>query len=190
MKPVYPFAAGLAGTAALLLLLVGGGCRQTTGPNRGAASAAGTKYLLDAEPASAQPVVDVRALLEEKKVPTDIVVVGRISGLGQPTWDPERAAFMVADLSLAGEAEAAKDEHDETPKHDAEACPYCRGKKKKELAGLALVQVVDADGSIPAVDARQLLGLRDGQTIVVRGQGEIDKLGTFVVRTNGIYVRP
>lgn len=190
MKSIYPIAARVAGAAVLLLLLVGGGCRQTTGPNGAAASVAGTKYLLDAEPAAAQSVVNVRALLTEQKAPTNIVVVGRISGLSQPTWDPERAAFMVADLSLAGEAGAAQDEHDETPKHDAEGCPYCRGKTKKELAGLALVQVVDADGSIPSMDARQLLGLQDGQTIVVRGQGEIDKLGTLVVRTNGIYVRP
>lgn len=189
MKPVYPIAAGVAGTA-ILLLLIGGGCRQSTGVNLGAASASGAKYLLDAEPPAAQSVVDVRALLEEKKAPADIVVVGRISGLSQPTWDPEQAAFMVADLSLAGEEQAAEDEHDETPKHDAEGCPYCRGKKKKELAGLALVQVVDADGSIPSVDARELLGLQDRQTIIVRGQGEIDKLGTLVVRANGIFVRP
>jgi len=189
MKPVYPLVAGVAGTV-LLLLLVGGGCGRSTGPHYGAARAAGEKYLLNAEPAVAQSVVDVRALLEEQKAPADVVIVGRISGLGQETWDPDRAAFMVADLSLAGHEEAAADKHDETPKHDAEACPFCRVKKKKELAGLALVQVVDADGSTPLVDARRLLGLQDGQTIVVRGQGEIDKLGTLVVRTQGIYVRP
>ncbi len=122
MKPVHPIAAGIVGT--VILLLVGGGCRHSTGTDHDAASASGAKYLLDAEPAAAQSVVDVRALLEEKKTPTDVVVVGRISGLGQPTWDPERAAFMVADLSLALEEEAAKAEHDETPKHDAENCPY------------------------------------------------------------------
>ena len=188
MQAVHPIVAGVAGVA--VLLLVGGGCGPSTGAHRGAANAAAAKYLLDAEPAAAQSVVDVRALLEEKKTPTDIVMVGRISGLSQPTWDPERAAFMVADLSLAGDVEAKPQEHDETPKHDAEACPFCRAKKKQELAGLALVQVVDADGSIPAVDARELLGLQDGQTIVVRGQGAIDKLGTFIVRTDGIYVRP
>ena len=188
MKPVHPIAAGIVGT--VILLLVGGGCRHSTGTDHDAASASGAKYLLDAEPAAAQSVVDVRALLEEKKTPTDVVVVGRISGLGQPTWDTERAAFMVADLSLALEEEAAKAEHDETPKHDAENCPYCHDEKQKELAGLALVQVVDSNGSIPSVDARQLLGLREGQTIVVRGQGQIDKLGTVVVRTSGIYVRP
>jgi hypothetical protein len=188
MKPVHPIAAGVVGT--VILLLVVGGCGHSTGTDHDAAGASGAKYLLDAEPVAAQSVVDVRALLEEKKAPADVVVVGRISGLSQPTWDPERAAFMVADLSLAMEEETAKTEHDETPKHDDENCPFCRVKKEKELAGLALVQVVDSSGSIPSVDARQLLGLREGQTIVVRGQGQIDKLGTVVVRTSGIYVRP
>jgi hypothetical protein len=188
MKPVYPIAAGVVGT--VILLLVSGGCRHSTGTDHNAASASGAKYLLDAEPAEAQSVVDVRALLEGKKAPTDVVVVGRIGGLSQPTWDTERAAFMVADQSLAPEEEATKAEHDETPKHDAENCPFCRVKKKKELAGLALVQVVDSNGSVPSIDARQLLGLREGQTIIVRGQGQIDKLGTVVVRTSGIYVRP
>jgi len=37
---------------------------------------------------------------------------------------------------------------------------------------------------------RELLGLRDGQTVVIRGQGSIDGLGALVVRTTGIYVRP
>lgn len=188
MKPIHPIAAGIQ--AALLLILLGGGCQHSGSTGRDAASAAGALYLLDAEPPAAKSVVDVRALLEAKQAPQDIVVVGRISGLTQPTWDPERAAFMVADESLAGKREAVKDEHDETPKHDAEGCPYCRDKLKEELAGLALVEVVDADGSVPPVDARDLLGLRDGQTVVIRGQGEIDPLGALVVRTKGLYVRP
>ena len=50
--------------------------------------------------------------------------------------------------------------------------------------------MVDPSGAIPAVDARQLLGLSDRQTIVVRGEGQVDKLGTVVVRASGIYVRP
>ena len=35
------------------------------------------------------------------------------------------------------------------------------------------------------MDARKLLGLKDGQVVVVRGQGQVDDLGNMVVRTNG-----
>jgi hypothetical protein len=185
MKPICALV-----TVASVLLWVGSGCLDSTGTDRGASGGASADYLLNAEPEAAQSVVDVRTLLEEKKEPTNVVVVGRIDGLGQPTWDPERAAFMLADLSLAPTKAPEEAEHDETPKHDAENCPFCRAKQKKALAGLALIQMVDPSGAIPAVDARQLLGLSDGQTIVVRGEGQVDKLGGVVVRASGIYVRP
>ena len=186
MKPIYP----LVTVALVVLLLAGSGCQHSSDTDRGATNAAAAEYLLNSEPEAAQSVVDVRALLEEKKEPTDVVVVGRIGGLGQTTWDPEQAAFMIADLSLAPEKGTEEAEHDETPKHDAENCPFCRAKQKKELAGLAMIQLVDRSGAIPAVDARELLGLSEGQAIVVRGEGQVDQLGTVIVRANGIYVRP
>ncbi len=143
MKPIY----ALVTLASLLLLWVGSGCLDSTGTDRDAAGAAGADFLLNAEPEAAQSVVDVRTRLEEKKEPTNVVVVGRIDGLGQPTWDPERAAFMLADLSLAPTKASEEAEHDETPKHDAENCPFCREKQKKALAGLALIQMVDPSGT-------------------------------------------
>ena len=97
---------------------------------------------------------------------------------------------MIADLSLAPEPVIDEKEHDETPKHDAENCPFSRAKQKKELAGLALIQVVDGGGTILAVDARQLLGLSEGQLVVVHGTGQVDKLGSLVVHARGIFVRP
>ncbi|MHB8864809.1 MAG: hypothetical protein ACYC6N_20570 [Pirellulaceae bacterium] len=186
MIPIYR----LMSVAWVGLLFLGSGCQKTADPDGGGPNAAGAAYLLNAEPEAAQSVVDARALLEEKKEPWDIVVVGRIDGLGQPTWDPERAAFMIADLSLAPEKGNQQAEHDETPQHDADNCPFCKVKKKKELAGLALIQVVDSSGTTLAVDARQLLGLSEGQIVVVRGEGQVDSLGTLVVRARGIYVRP
>lgn len=184
MKPRYPIPAG--GAVILLVIVSTIGC--STAPQ--GADPAGAPYLLDAEPPAAQSVADVWARLDAAKTPADVVVVGRINGLGQPTWDSARAAFLIADLELADEVAAQPDEHDETPKHDAENCPFCRKKLKEELTGLALIEVVDPSGAVPARDARKLLGLRDDQVVVVRGQGEVDSLGSLVVRTTGIYVRP
>ncbi len=188
MKIMHPIPAGLV--AALLLTVLGAGCQNSGRPVRGVPSPEGEQYLLDTEPPGAKSVADVRALLEGQPAQSEVVIVGRISGLSQPTWDPERAAFMVADESLSAAHEAAEDEHDRTPQHDAEHCPYCRDQRKKELAGLALVEVIDRDDCVPPVDARDLLGLRDGQTVVIRGEGGIDSLGALVVRTREIYVRP
>jgi hypothetical protein len=145
---------------------------------------------LATEPAAAQSIVEARGGLEGKPAAQDVVLVGRIDGLSQPTWDPQRAAFMLADLSLQAKSDAGGESHDETPKHDAENCPFCKVKSKKELASLALVEVVDELGSVPQVDARELLGLKDGQVVVVRGQGQVDDLGNMVVRASGLFVRP
>ncbi len=53
-----------------------------------------------------------------------------------------------------------------------------------------MVEMVDQSGQVPPVDAQKLLGLSEGQTVVIRGEATLDKLGTLVVRSGGIYVRP
>ncbi len=161
------------------------GCGGTQDGAAGSVSAAGKQFLLSQEPDAALEVLKARATLEESGEPCELVLVGRIDGLGQKTWDPDRAAFMLADLSLKSE----EPEHDDNAKHDADNCPFCNAKKQDELAGLAMVEIVDANGNVPQVSAQELLGLTEGQTVVLRGKAKLDKLGTLVVRTSSIFVR-
>ena len=164
------------------------GCHSTA-PGTSGGAAGGEKYLLATEPSPAQSVVETRGALEGKSAAQEVVLVGRIDGLSQPTWDPQRAAFMLADLSLEAKPETGE-AHDETPKHDAENCPFCKAKTKKELSGLAMIEVIDEQDAVVPVDARKLLGLKSGQVVVVRGQGQVDDLGNLVVRASGLFVRP
>jgi hypothetical protein len=166
------------------------GCESADRGSSGRAPG-GEKYLLATEPSPAQSIVESRSDLEGQSTAQDVVLVGRIDGMSQPTWDPQRAAFMLADLSLPAKSTSGEDEaHDETPKHDAENCPFCKVKTKKELAALAMIEMVDEQGTVPKVDARELLGLKEGQVVVVRGQGQVDDLGNMVVRASGLFVRP
>jgi hypothetical protein len=185
------------GQTARLLLLAGpllvpwlAGCGVAQGPSNQAVSVSQSPYRLEEEPADSRDVLEVRALLEEMAdasvAPVELTVTGRVTGLNQPTWDPDRAVFMIADQSLV----KADPGHAGDPTHDADACPFCRAKKRKELAGLAMIQVLDAHGDIPAVDARDLLGLSEGEMITVRGEARLDSLGTLVVRTRSVFVRP
>lgn len=164
------------------------GCHSTQSGTAGR-NADGEKYLLTAEPTPSQSVVETRGALEGQTAAQEVVLVGRIDGLSQPTWDPQRAAFMLADLSLEAKSETDQ-AHDATPKHDAENCPFCKAKTKKELSGLAMIEVIDEQDTVVPVDARKLLGLQDGQVVVVRGRGQVDDLGNLVVRASGLYVRP
>lgn len=183
MTQRWDAAAGLV-LAGLLL----SGCDRP--PVRGVAQVDGpaAAYLLKDEPSGARGVLDIRTDLEGREKPDEsvsVVLVARIGGVEGYTWDPNRAAFTVQDVPAAEHAES-----EQSPQHDAEDCPFCRAKKKKLLASTALVQVVDSQGKVPPVDARKLLGLEEGQTIVVRGQAQIDGLGNLAVRAAGVYVRP
>jgi hypothetical protein len=180
----------LAAAVTVLLSVSGGGCQVSSSPSAATPEVDGQMYLLADEPADARAVTEVRDALAASGTPDEVVIIGRVGGLSQPTWDPEQAAFMIADLSLSEPEAEDSATHPDAQVHDADNCPFCRAKKKKVLAGLALVQIVDGGGQVPAVDARQLLGLSEGDTIVVAGRAHIDKLGALVVRSSGIFVRP
>jgi hypothetical protein len=131
--------------------------------------------------------MEVKADLENREQPgawSEVVLLARIGGSDGPTWDPDRAAFTVTDLSLAAEDAQAH----ESPQHDADSCPFCRARKKKRLAATAIVELVDED-EVPPVDARKLLGVAEGQTVVLRGAARIDELGGLAVQARGVYVR-
>ncbi len=162
------------------------GCGRGATDQQNAWRESGGQFRLQEEPAEPQDVIQLRESLEQSGGQEDIVLVGRIDGLSHPTWDPDRAAFMVADLSLHHD----ESDPDGAPKHDADNCPFCKAKTKKELSGIALVEVVDESGNVPPIDARKLLGLSDGQTVVVRGHATLDKLGTLVVQASELFVRP
>lgn len=160
------------------------GCGSSSSGEGGQLDALAGKYLLASEPEGAQGLLELKAALESSSAPTAVVVEARVGGSGDQTWDPNQAAFVVSDVSLFDDSSTDVDFG-----HDADDCPFCRAEKKKRLAGRALVQIVDEDGEALSVDARKLLGLREGQTVVVCGEGQIDSLDMLVVKASGVYVR-
>ena len=80
-------------------------------------------------------MLEVRALLEElpeeSAAPVELTVTGRVTGLNQPTWDPDRAVFMIADQSLVKEDPG----HAGDSAHDADACPFCRAGRGRSWPG-------------------------------------------------------
>lgn len=150
------------------------GCGRATGP--------GEAYVLAEEPAGARGVLESRAALAEAASPEPLVVEGRIGGAEGFVWDPGRAAFTIVDLTAEDASHAAA-------AHQDDGCPFCRAKQKKVELGTALVQIVDARAEVVPIDARELLGLSEGQTVVLRGQGHIDDLGHLSIQADKIFVR-
>ena len=168
-------------------LLVGttyqAGCSQSAA-GQPEFAAMGGQFLLAEEPAGAISILEFRESTpeedDEPAPPADVVLLGKIGGGGKATWSPTSAEFMLIDPTFELEA----GDHVCTDGN----CPFCKGKDEKDKAQ-AIVSLVGEDGSVPAIDARKLLPLEEGQIVVVRGQAEVNSLGVLVVRASGLSIR-
>jgi hypothetical protein len=141
------------------------------------ASINGSKYLLTEEP---DDVIGVIAARQSAKDGDPIVVVGRIGGAANP-WIEGRAAFMLLDPSMVVVA-------DGTESTEGEVCldDCCAAER---TGATTLVKIVDENGKVLHVDARELLGVTENEIVVVRGSVSKDDAGKFVLQANGVHVR-
>jgi hypothetical protein len=72
--------------------------------------------------------------------------------------------------------------------HGGEDCAFCRQLAAQNAAAVAVVNCVDAQGKIIEIDARQLLGVKERQTVVIRGRARLLAGTLLVVDADGIYV--
>ncbi len=169
--------------ATLLITAVFAGCQQESStqtkldPAASSTSIDGAKFLLTSQPDGAEDVIKVR---EAAKDGDDVVIVGRIGG-GENPWIEGRAAFSIVDGSL----KACSDiEGDNCP----QPWDYCC-ETAKLPASTALVKIVDENGDLVKADARELLKLKELQTVVVKGKALRDDAGNLTVLASGVYVR-
>jgi hypothetical protein len=167
--------------AVLLAVVLAAGCNRGEAPPAASAqkldaALGGDKYLLTEEPAAAKPVKEVR---REARDGDEVVVVGHIGGDAKP-WVEGRAAFWIVDPSIK-------------PCPPEENCPTswdcCCESREDLLKAMATVKVVDAQGHTIPVDARQFLGLKESQTVVVRGKAKRDEKGNLTILASGLFVR-
>jgi len=135
----------------------------------------GAAYLLSEEPAGAGSVKEARV---NSKSDDKVTLVGRIGGDVNP-WVENQAAFLIVDTAMKP---CAADEGCKTP------WDYCCDAGDLP-ANKAMVKVVDSSGKPVAMDARKLLGLKELQTVVVRGQAQRDDAGNLTILADGHFVR-
>ncbi len=143
-----------------------------------AAAIDGARYLLDSEPDRSAGVIAVR---ESASDGDDIVITGRIGGSANP-WINGRAAFSIVDHSLTACSDIPGDECEKP-------WDYCCQTDKLPTS-TALVKFVDDDGNPLAVDSRELLAVKELQTVVVRGKAKRDDAGNLTVLASQVFVRP
>jgi len=135
------------------------------------------QFVLAAEPESVSTIDQAQAAAAEN---SNVTFAGRITGDEHEVFAPRQASFVVTEI--------LPEEDGHTGKDHADNCPFC--KRKAAQAPRAAVQFVDSSGAPLAVDARDLFGLQVGDTVVIRGQGEVlAELNLFQVTADGIHVR-
>ena len=176
------FKSVLTSVFAIVLLMIGSfvGCSETRTEARQSSYDA-SKFVLTTEPEGGKNVIDVR---ESSSDGEEIVIIGRIGGSVNP-WVDDRAAFSIVDSSLL----ACSDE-----KGEGESCScktpwdYCCETDKLPGA-MVLVKFVEGDGSVVCHDARATFGLKELQTVVIRGTAERDDAGNLTVLATGMFVK-
>lgn len=158
-------------------LLVGCGSGETSTQTTASVAPTGKAYLLTTEPEGGKDVVAAR---EAAKDGEEVTVVGRIGGDTTP-WVNGMAAFKIVDPA----AKACSD-------IPGDGCPtpwdYCCESDLGQKT--ALVKVVGADGKPVGTDARELLGVKELQTVVVTGKAKRDDAGNLTILAEKVYVRP
>lgn len=131
------------------------------------------KFVAEKDPDGAKGVIEVR---KEAKDGDEVTVVGRVGGAAKPLTEG-RAAFVIADTSLK------PTEGCETP------WDFCEYPKKEVAESRLSVKFVDDDGKTLQAGAREIFGLKELTTVVVKGKVQRDDKGNVVVVGKSLFVR-
>ncbi|MGB6043602.1 MAG: hypothetical protein WBF93_10645 [Pirellulales bacterium] len=165
----------------ILLIACVSGCgqqsAQATANGTSAAALAKAKYVLQEEPGGAVGVMIAR---EDAKDQDEIVLVGRIGGRKNP-WIDGRAAFTMIDAAMTIVASGKESSAGQICMDD------CCAALRTECT--TLVKLVDEQGAVLPIDARELLQAQENDMVVVKGKVRRDGEGSFSVAASGVYVR-
>ena len=163
-----------------LLAISATGCgAKPTAPVANSPTNNKSAYRLANEPVGAIGIKEARSVVKDAE---EVTLVGRIGGDVKP-WIEGQAAFMVVDSALKPCNEKGTDDACETP------WDYCCDADAL-TANKALIKIVDGQGKTVATDARQLLNVKELQTVVVHGRAKRDETGNLTILADGIFVRP
>jgi hypothetical protein len=180
--------------SAMSVLALAGLCLAAGAVDRGAQR---TRLQLIEVPENAQQVLAVqKQLVAAKKnsnasTTSEVVVVGQIGGMPNIwtdthpdfPWYAGQSSFFLVDTKIAAQfATHAK-------KHGGNhSCAFCQSLAAKNAHAAAVVNLVDEQGEILRIDSRELLGLKENQTVVVRGTAKLLGGRLLVIDATGIHV--
>lgn len=169
-------------TKTLTLMLLGGcfalGCAGSEDPvadnKDGQNSQPDATYLMSDKPAEAEGVGAARQKVKDDE---EVTLVGRIGGSPKPFVDGI-AAFTIVDPKVKYCA-------------DDEGCPtpwdYCCNQNEVK-DNIATIKVVNDSGQPVDKGAKQLLGVKELDQVIIKGKAKRDDQGNLTVLAQKVYV--
>jgi hypothetical protein len=131
---------------------------------------------------------------KSKAAPTssrEFVIVGQIGGMPNVwpethpdfPWYKGQASFFLVDTKVASQFATHAKKH--SGNHN---CSFCQSLARKNASAIAVVNLTDEEGKTLRIDARELLGLKENSTVVVRGKAKLMGGRLLVIDADGIYL--
>jgi hypothetical protein len=172
----------ILGLALALALLSAGACSKkaaTGGSTAASASKLPEHFYLEAAPAGAKPVGEVKATA---KTGDPVVVTGRVGG-GTDVFVEGVAVFKLVDASLKPCNEDGPEDHCATP------WDYCCVAPETLKGNTLTVEVAEGDQPIRE-NVRGFHHLDHLRTVTVKGVARKDAAGNVAVVASGVHVHP
>lgn len=153
------------------------GCDATDVANDSTTASSATRsgYLMDSEPTGAMPVGEARESTQDGQ---NVTLVGLIGGSSEPFIDG-LAAFTIVDPKVPYCA-------------PEEGCPtpwdYCCTQNEVKN-NIATIKIVNDAGQPVVQSARDLLGVKELSTVVVKGTAKRDDQGNLTVAAKQVFVQ-
>ncbi|TWT59256.1 hypothetical protein [Allorhodopirellula solitaria] len=172
-----------------LLAIVGTtGCDATgTSESASGAGSPNSEHLLQTPPADPMSLTQAAEDLSAEQASggaagasQEMVLIGKIDAGDFPAFQAGQATFMLSELPAEGHGLDDPDHEDN--------CPFC--KRRAEKAPKAIVNLVGADGDTLATDARELLGVAEGDRVMVVGSATFDEaVNAITLQCHGVYFK-
>ncbi len=136
-------------------------------------------------PRPATTIADARIAALESRLAEkvqEVTITGTIDANGHDPWEKESSSFVVMDASEEYLKATASHNHDDGD------CPFCKQKSEPNQY-MAVIEIVGDDGQIFSRSAQPILGLKQKQTITVRGDAKINELNMLVVTAKQVHVQ-
>ena len=164
---------------------------------KGDVAAHQSRLRLDTPPGEAAQVLDVQKRLVAAKTqadagkPREVLVTGQIGGMANiwPETHPEfpwyrgQASFFLVDSKIAEQFAAHAKRHG-----GGHECAFCKSLAAKNAHAIAVVNFIDENGQILRVDTRELLELKENQTVIIRGKAKLLAGSMLVIDADGVFV--